>query len=208
MRRYASNLLATHAQTLGADGSGELEALMRLSLRLTSMVDALEQYTEAMHIMLRPIDVDLGRAVPTALAQLSQSLEDRQATVVVDSALPVVRCDPGVLHRVLQSLITNALTYNEAPPRIEIGWSAASPAGEPPALYVRDDGTGFRQNDRDTAFRMFTRLHRSDKFGRGAGASLAIARRLVERAGGSLWAVSAVGEGATFFLSFGSGASR
>jgi signal transduction histidine kinase len=47
---------------------------------------------------------------------------------------------------------------------------------------------------------MFKRLHPSDAYGGGTGAGLAIARKIVERHGGTMWAKSGAPRGTTFYF--------
>jgi hypothetical protein len=46
-------------------------------------------------------------------------------------------------------------------------------------------------------FKPFSRLHTAEEF-EGTGIGLSLASRIVERHGGSIWASSAPGQGATF----------
>jgi len=48
-------------------------------------------------------------------------------------------------------------------------------------------------------FKLFNRLVRMEEF-EGTGAGLAIAKKVLEKQGGRLWAESAPGQGATFFV--------
>ena len=77
-----------------------------------------------------------------------------------------------------------------------------SPVAEtsPRAVFVRDNGIGIPADRIEEIFRVFRRLHPTDGFGGGTGAGLTIARRMIERHGGSLWAESVPGEGSTFLF--------
>jgi len=66
-------------------------------------------------------------------------------------------------------------------------------------VQVSDNGIGFDMKYHDRIFKLFNRLVRVEEF-EGTGAGLAIARKVVEKQGGRLWAESALGQGATFFV--------
>ena len=51
----------------------------------------------------------------------------------------------------------------------------------------------------DKIFGLFNRLVRPDQF-EGTGAGLAIARKLLEKQGGTIYAQSVPGEGSTFYI--------
>jgi light-regulated signal transduction histidine kinase (bacteriophytochrome) len=93
----------------------------------------------------------------------------------------------------LSILLQNALKY-AAPdrrPRVDVGVDADG------AIFIRDNGVGFDMRYAGKLFGMFQRLHRQDEF-EGVGIGLALARRIIERHGGRIWADAKVGEGATF----------
>ena len=95
--------------------------------------------------------------------------------------------------------MTNALVFTsrKTAPRIEIGGSRN---GGEPSWYVRDNGVGFDMRYAPKLFGMFQRLHAETEFP-GAGVGLAIARRIVSRHGGRIWAEGQPGEGACFHFS-------
>ena len=66
-------------------------------------------------------------------------------------------------------------------------------------LWVRDNGIGFDMQYHDRIFDVFQRLHGSEEYS-GTGIGLALVRKAVQRMGGRVWAESAPGAGATFYL--------
>jgi signal transduction histidine kinase len=65
-------------------------------------------------------------------------------------------------------------------------------------VQVRDNGIGFASEDAVRIFQLFTRCCPPEFDGSGVG--LALAKRIIERHGGLIWARGAPGAGAT--LSF------
>src|SRR5690606_38316746 len=109
-----------------------------------------------------------------------------------------VHVDREALLIVLRNLLDNAIKFTrDVPmPRIEI---SAEVVGERVVLRVRDNGIGFDQTYHDQIFSIFQRLHANDRY-EGTGIGLALSRKAVQRMQGRLWAESAPGEGATFFV--------
>jgi len=93
--------------------------------------------------------------------------------------------------------LSNAIKYRrEDPPVIRV--SARRDSGEW-IFSVSDNGRGFDPKYAERIFGMFQRLDSRDVSGTGMG--LSIAKRIVERHGGRIWAESKEGYGSTFFFS-------
>ncbi len=104
--------------------------------------------------------------------------------------------DPEALKRVFLNIVDNAVKFTPVGGRIELSVASASDGVE---IAAHDNGIGFQKHDAEQIFEPFIQL--SDGPGRrdgGLGLGLAIARDIVERHGGRIWAESeGVGQGAT-----------
>jgi len=125
------------------------------------------------------------------------------AYVVEDDVPAAVLGDVTRFGQVFLNLLTNAVKFTE---RGEVVASIQTAAGPPPrpgtvvlACAVRDTGIGIPDGLVDQLFESFSQVDRSTsrRYG-GTGLGLAICRRLTQLMGGTIWAESVVGEGATF----------
>ena len=133
---------------------------------------------------------DLAGAVAESLAP-----QVPEARIEVGE-LPDALGDATLLRQVLSNLLDNALKYSrhQGEPMVSVGFDV-----EAGAYFVRDNGMGFDMTRANKLFGLFQRLHaHSDVPGMGVG--LAIVSRIIERHGGSIWAESAPGQGATFWF--------
>jgi light-regulated signal transduction histidine kinase (bacteriophytochrome) len=142
----------------------------------------------------RPID--LAVVLREARNGLAAELRAADATLTHD-ALPVVMGNQASLIAVLRCLIGNACKFRgEGAPRIHI---EATLQGSEWVVSVCDNGLGFSAAYRERIFRPFERLN--GKLYPGSGLGLALAKTIIERHGGRIWADSELGTGSTFRFS-------
>ena len=148
---------------------------------------------------LRRQPTELPPIVEEVIAGFKSELESRNVEFRV-GALPVVKCDPALMHYVFTNLISNAIKYTR--PRnhavIEIAQAAGNGHGQ--TIFVRDNGVGFSMEYADKLFGVFQRLHRAEQF-EGTGVGLAIVERIIRKHGGKVWADAEPDKGATFYFS-------
>jgi signal transduction histidine kinase len=114
--------------------------------------------------------------------------------------LPSVLADEDRIGQVLLNLLGNALQYTPAGRAVRI--SARGAAAEV-QLEIQDEGIGIPA---EHLRHIFTRFYRVDpsrsRAGGGSGIGLTIAKHLVERQGGRIWAESlGAGQGSRFTFS-------
>ena len=200
---YASQLDAQAGEYLrfASDGAKRMSKLVDDLLSLSRvdsepqdfrMLEAEDLVTEAitnLHISLDETDGDVPTGVFLRRGRIKQSSTFR-------AHLPQVYGDKSQLVQVFQNLFENALKFRhpDLPPVIRI---TAQEVGENWQFEIADNGLGFASDEAETIFESYRRLHSKLP---GSGMGLAIARRIIERHGGKIWAVSQPGEGAKFLF--------
>jgi PAS domain S-box-containing protein len=127
---------------------------------------------------------------------MKQGLELRLET---GAALPAVHADPARVRQVLSNLADNAFKFTPSPGTVTI--RLARSAGDPAMaeVSVADTGPGMDKGDLEKVFdRLYQGLQASRKGMTGLGLGLYIAKMLVEKQGGRIWAESGKGKGSVF----------
>ena len=105
--------------------------------------------------------------------------------------------DKTRLRILLKNLLQNAWKYTGRIDDARIALGVDEDESDVPTYYVRDNGIGFDNADRERIFRPLERLHTRGEFS-GTGLGLATVERIVHRHGGRVWAEGMPGQGATF----------
>ncbi len=138
----------------------------------------------------------MDEVLTTALNDLKVSIKENRASITYDD-LPSIMADKSQMVVLLENLISNAIKYRGAAnPRIHVSVDGKVREW---IFSVKDDGIGIPRDEQDRIFQMFQRLHTKEEYP-GTGIGLAIAKRIVERHGGTIWVESEEGKGSTFFF--------
>jgi len=164
--------------------------------RMQQLINDLLSYSRVGREDVSAKAVDMQIVVDQALANLQTAIEERSA-LVSSGPLPTLLANEGMLVRVFQNLIGNALKFCKAErPIVRI---AAERHGTEWTFSVADNGIGIDPQYKDRIFLIFQRLHKQGEYP-GTGIGLAVCKRIVERNGGRIWLESEPGKGTTFFF--------
>ena len=198
---YANFLIEDHADKLDDDGRAKLDTVVRLSVRMTHLLDGLLQFSRVGRVELAFGPVDLNEVLRHVLDSLRLLLEEQRVDLRIPRDLPTIPCDRVRVGEIFLNLIANAVKYNDKEAKwVEVGILDPTRPGIPAILYVRDNGIGIRDKHKAAVFRMFKRLNAPEKFGGGSGVGLTIVQKIVQRHGGRIWIESEFGVGTTFFF--------
>ena len=162
----------------------------------TQLIEDLLNYSRMDKNIGDPVFLDLNELVLDILNNNSHYLGEKNASFEINT-LPQVKGHASLLTLIWQNLIFNGLKYNDSEqPNITVGCDNIK--GKT-TFWVRDNGIGIDPQYQEEIFRMFRRLHTSDKY-EGTGIGLAFCKRVVEYYDGHIYFESTTGEGATFFF--------
>ncbi|MCB1770013.1 MAG: PAS domain S-box protein [Candidatus Competibacteraceae bacterium] len=195
---YSRFLLDDYASQLDEDGQLFIHNIQQGAEQMNTLIDDLLAYSRVERRPLHSDVLDIARSVERIVAERAEEIAARGATVRIDLPPLTAHADLEGLAQVLRNLLDNALKFGHAglPLQIEIGGQAGETAIQ---LWVKDNGIGFDPKFNDRIFEIFQRLQRVEDYP-GTGVGLAIARKAIQRMGGRIWAESAPGQGAMFFL--------
>lgn len=195
---YSQLLLHDHAQQVDEDGRTLIGNLRQAGRLMNRLIDDLLAYSHMERRALHPTRVALKDVIDGVVAGFGESVLAEGPKLEIEIDCESASADPEALAMVLRNLLDNALKFSrETPePLIEIGSRVRDGRC---LLWVRDNGIGFDMKYRDRIFEIFHRLPQAEAYP-GTGIGLVIVRKAVERMDGRVWAESAPGAGATFFV--------
>jgi two-component system OmpR family sensor kinase len=196
---YLETLSLKEATLAPAERREYLEAAIRHSERLGRLIDELFElakmdagetrpHTEA--FSMAELVQDVVQEFQLRAAERGIRLEARPA-----ADLPFVEADIGMVERVLENLLENALRHTPAQGRVTV---RTIPDGQLLHVEVEDTGSGISPTDLPRIFDRFYRASSDGSSVGGSGLGLAISKRILELHGCPIEARSTPGQGTTF----------
>lgn len=188
-------------ESLDGTSREQFARLREAALQMTRTIADLLTLSRSGRKELQRQSVDLSQLANRVAADMSGSGLFSPTRVEVQAGMHAW-ADPGLLHIVLDNLMSNAFKYSskQAAPAVNVGVSGVV-GEEEVEFFVRDNGVGFdQQAGAAKLFKPFARLHSEEQFP-GTGLGLTIVRRIVERHGGQVRGESQPGNGTTFYFS-------
>lgn len=193
---FAQAIEEEQGSRLDDAGRDHLARVRNAASRMGRLIDDLLALAHLTQAEVKDEPVNLTQLASEILEELRQG-SDRKAQLTIGGP-HIVSGDPALLRVMMQNLLDNAWKYTRREPEavIEFGHCVID---DRPAFFVRDNGAGFDMRYAARLFGAFQRLHHADEF-EGNGIGLATVKRIARRHGGSVWADSSPGAGATFYF--------
>ena len=185
--------------TLDESSRHYIDRTLEGSRRMGRLIDDLLHFSRIGRAEIHKTPLDLDRVIQEVLRELEPQISKRKVHWRL-MQFPRVAADRAMLLQVIENLVANALKFTRGRETAEIEIGFKTGADGEFVFFVRDNGAGFDMRYYNKLFQVFQRLHGEQEF-EGTGIGLAIARSVVERHGGRIWAESLIGEGAAFYFS-------
>ena len=202
LSNIASSLGLMRDAIVGGDETLPMPQLLAVATRgceqLFRLVDSVLdlRHLEAAEVELTKAPVNPRELVEEMAEQMQPSALSRKQSLEVQVApgVPDVPADRGLIFRVLNNLLDNAIKFTPTEGHIEL---RIEQAGDSVLFAVSDDGPGIPPEQRDHIFDRFLRLETAAD-SKGSGLGLAFCKLAVAAHGGRIWVESRPGQGATF----------
>ena len=216
-----SMLTETQYQRLDAERViRNLQIITRTGQKMTSIINELlllASVRQMEEVTTRPLD--MAAIVAEVMARLQPMITEHQAAIVVPDTWPTAIGYPAWVEEVWVNYLSNAIKYGGCPeeniaPHIELGWTADQASVDETSVdqasvdqasadaairfWVRDNGPGLSESERQRIFTQFTRMHEARAEGHGLG--LSIVQRIITKLGGTVGLESQTEDGSCFYF--------
>lgn len=177
-----------------------LDLAMRQADRLNRLITELFELTmlDSTGTRLNFEPFSLPELVQDVAQKFRPQAERRNMTLELDmpAKAPFVRADIGLIERVLENLIENAIKYTPEGGNVSL---SLVPGPDCMEACVADTGPGIPESERERIFERFYRVEKSRaEAPEGTGLGLAITRRILQLHDSPIEVRSVPGRGATF----------
>ena len=195
LENYAHILLAGDRSSLRPEQLKALEGIRTAVARMALLVENILRLSRVSRTEIHPGRTDLADLARQVVAELRERDPKRQVAVDIP-AHAWADADERLLRIALANLLGNAWKFTGRTPEARISFAAEDRDGRH-VFVVRDNGPGFDMKDAGKLFQLFQRLDSGAGFP-GTGIGLVTVDRAIARHGGSVWAESSPGKGASF----------
>jgi len=183
---------------LNEAGREHLTRVRKAACRMDDLIQGLLQLTRLSFTPFALSEIDGARIVAEAIGRMAPTIREKGARVDVASAIPRIIGNEALFGLAVHQLLSNALKFVAAgvPPRVTIRGEVLDRLVR---LRIQDNGIGISPVYRERIFGIFEQLEQPEIFP-GVGIGLAVAKKAVERMGGTIGVSSGTEGGSEFWI--------
>lgn len=183
---------------LDTETQGFLTQVMDSAALMGRMLDGLLAISRVGAKELQWQETALGDVVHSCAREVQARYPQHRVQWATQGELPTLRTDPALLTQALAALLENAWKFTRSSTQAAVTLTVLVHDGAV-RLQLQDNGVGFTTQQVERLGLPFVRLHSAQQF-EGVGLGLALARKCVQRLGGSLHLQAVPGQGCVVTL--------
>lgn len=191
---FSQAIIEDYYEMLDETGKEYLDRIKANSQRMANLIDDLLKLSQITRHQLKKEEINLSVLVYDIIERLKESYDLQKVEFKIQDNL-LVFADPKLLNIALTNLLDNALKFSHKSEKPVLIFARETTG----AFLIKDNGIGFEVKYVNKVFEAFQRLQNQPEYP-GTGIGLSIVHRIIKRHGGSIWANSQPGKGATFYF--------
>ena len=195
---FSSRLTDIDNEKLDDKSKKFLEIITKSSVRMQNLISDLLTFSRIKSNEKTYKKYDLNRIIQEVIDDL-QLLIKKTNTIIKVDRLPKIEADVIQIRQVFQNIISNSIKYAKKNVTPIIHIKLIKQNRKSVEIHCIDNGIGFKNEYADKIFTIFQRLHGKNEYD-GTGLGLAIVRKIIQRHGGEISAVSELGVGSSFII--------
>jgi len=189
---FAHILKEDYYDSLDDFGKSSVDTIISSVTKMNMLIDDILEYSGLGRATIKHRRFPLDELVDEILPDLKTLYGN--VDVKIEKNLPDLVGDRKIVLLLVRNLLENAMKYSSKvdSPQVTIGCTDEN------TFFIKDNGIGFDMKHKDKIFGVFDRLVNEEYLGSGIG--LAIAKRIVTKHQGEIWAESKRNLGSTFYF--------
>lgn len=194
VREFSKLLISELGNKITDNESKYVEHIENGINRTEAMIEGLLEYSRLNTQGEDFKKIDMNKVFGEVKASLSQQIKTSNAQIEINPLPPII-ADQKQIKQLFFYLLDNAIKFRklDTPPKITIF------GAQKDGMHIfsfRDNGVGVPEEQHENIFTMFRRLPGADNLP-GIGVGLTLAKKIVERHSGKIWAESHIDGGTT-----------
>lgn len=186
------------ASDMDVDGRNILDHIIKNTSKMAMQISGLLTFSRLVRQKKTGQKFSMDYLVKDVINDLKILNKERDIVFRIED-LPDALGDQSLMGHVVTNILSNALKFTGTKKQAVITVSGFINNGE--VVYrFQDNGVGFNMKYAKSIFEVFQRLHGESEFP-GTGIGMALAKKIVNRHGGNIWAEGVLNGGASFYFS-------
>ena len=194
---YIQILSEEYNDIFDKEASALLDRMKRAADKMDSLIESILRLSRLNYHHMEIADVNLSVLTRSTAKEMQNLYNENAYELKVEDNIET-RGDYGLITLLLENLLGNAFKFSSKTPNPVIEFFSINNSGAK-IFCIKDNGAGFVGAKDEKLFTPFKRFHSEYEFG-GIGIGLAIAKKIVEKHNGTIWAESKPDNGAVFYF--------